>query len=146
MKNDGPSASTATGLSIALDPGATLSGTAPSGCTTTAGGLTCNLGALQAGASASVTINMAASAIGVLRTIGSATHAAAAVDANAANDSATVEVTSRTPGSGSDSGGGGGGALTAPWAIGLGLFAIAGALRRRRLLNYGKCIRDAPSS
>jgi uncharacterized repeat protein (TIGR01451 family) len=140
VKNEGPSASSATGLSIALDAGTTLSGTPPSGCTAAAGALTCSLGALQAGASASVTINAVASGAGTLRTSASATRAAAAVEANAGNDAATVEVTSRALSSGgggsTDAGGGGGhgggGALSLPFVIGLGLFAVASGVRRRR--------------
>jgi len=140
VKNEGPSASSATGLSIALDADATLSGTAPSGCTAAAAAITCSFGSLAAGASASVTINAVASASGTLRTNGLATHAAAAVDANAGNDSAAVDVTSRAPssgggaGQGSGGGGGGGGALSAPFVIGLGLLVIAAGIRRRHLM------------
>jgi hypothetical protein len=79
-----------------------------------------------------VTVNATAAASGTLRTTATASHAATAVDVDASNDVATVDVVSSEPQSGGG-GGGGGGSVSMDLLIGLALLAFGSAVRRHRM-------------
>jgi uncharacterized repeat protein (TIGR01451 family) len=149
IRNAGPNASSATHLSIAAASGVTVASASPSGCTVSSSTIDCDLGALATAATVSVTVNATAAAAGTLRTTASASHAATAVDVDASNDIATVDVVSREPQNpGGGSKGGGGGSVSMDLLTGLALLALGSALRRYHALcpQTYRGIRAKPSA
>jgi hypothetical protein len=131
VRNAGPNASSATHLMIAAASGVTVASASPAGCTVSSNTINCDLGALASAATVSVTVNATATVAGTLQTTATASHAATAVDVDASNDIATVNVVSsetRSPGGG----GGGGGSMSMDLLTGLALLALGSALRRYR--------------
>ncbi|MBM0105928.1 hypothetical protein JM946_14445 [Steroidobacter sp. S1-65] len=124
VRNAGPDVSSSTRLSIGLEGGITITSVTPSRCSASGATVTCDFGAKASGESASVTVNATAAAAGTLLATAAAIHASDAVDANAANDSASVQVTSRSPGSGGGGGGGGGGGMSLHFVLCLALLAL----------------------
>jgi uncharacterized repeat protein (TIGR01451 family) len=130
IQNAGPNTSSATHLTIAAASGITVASASPTGCTVSTNTVNCDLGALASGATVSVTANATATVAGTLQTTATANHAATALDVNASNDSATVNiVSSAAPSSG---GGGGGGSVSTDLIAGLALLVLGSALRRYR--------------
>jgi photosystem II stability/assembly factor-like uncharacterized protein len=133
VQNAGPNDSSATQLTIAAPNGVTVSSTTPSTCSVSVGTVTCNLGALAALATAKVTVAATATNSGTQRATATVTHATTAVDTNANNDAANVDIVSNDPpaSTASGGGGGGGGSLSLDVIFVLMLIALASAHRRR---------------
>jgi hypothetical protein len=130
ISNSGPNASAVTTLSVAVPAGISIQTRTPSvgTCTAVNATVTCDLGALASGATASVTL------VGTALTVGaqawSSTVTTGAQDSVTANNTAAFTTTVTVPppppsGGGSSSGGGGGGGGRFDWLAALLLGALA---------------------
>jgi uncharacterized repeat protein (TIGR01451 family) len=148
VTNAGPNISSTNRVTIQLPAGVAVSGVTPSTCTTTNLVIECNLGAMNAAATATITVSATTNAAGILQATVTAAAASTAVETNSANNSAssTVSVNAKpisgggSAGGGGSSGGGGGGGGGGSWEIQwlcalLALKAVTRAVRRRSNLN-----------